>query len=117
MTESNIRVLALSGSLRRASYNTAALVAAQELAPTRMTIEIESLAAMPMFDEDTESAGLLPAVTRLAQRVAAADALLIATPSTTIPTQHLSRTRWTGCHERQSAPLPGSTYWPANRSL
>ncbi len=27
MTESNIRVLALSGSLRRASYNTAALVA------------------------------------------------------------------------------------------
>ncbi|WP_139813842.1 NAD(P)H-dependent oxidoreductase [Mycobacterium simiae] len=80
MTENNIRVLALSGSLRRASYNTAALVAAQELAPTRMTIEIESLAAMPMFDEDTESAGSLPAVTRLAQRVAAADALLIATP-------------------------------------
>ncbi|WP_301150582.1 NAD(P)H-dependent oxidoreductase [Mycobacterium simiae] len=80
MTENSIRVLGISGSLRRASHNTATLVAAQALAPARMTIDIESLAGVPMFNEDTESAGSPPAVIRLAQRVAAADALLLATP-------------------------------------
>ena len=34
-----MKVLGLSGSLRRGSFNTAALRAAQELAPAGMTIE------------------------------------------------------------------------------
>ena len=75
-----INVLAFSGSLRRGSFNTAALVAARELQPPGMAIEIADLAAVPLFNEDVEAAGWPEAVAELRRRVAAADALLIATP-------------------------------------
>jgi chromate reductase len=76
-----IRVLAISGSLRRGSFNTAALRAAVELAPEGMSIELFTLDGIPNFDEDTEAgAGPSEAVLRLRESVAAADALLIATP-------------------------------------
>jgi chromate reductase len=76
-----IRVLAISGSLRRGSFNTAALRAAVELAPEGMSIELFTLDSIPNFDEDTEAgAGPSEAVLRLRESVAAADALLIATP-------------------------------------
>lgn len=77
-----LRVLALPGSLRRASYNRALLVAAAALAPAGMTIEIADAPALPLFDEDLEQAtqGGPEAVRRLRAQVAAADGLLIATP-------------------------------------
>ncbi len=75
-----VHVLALSGSLRAGSYNTAALRAAAELAPAGMTVEIADLGNLPLFNGDVERAGWPPAALDLARRVAAADALLIATP-------------------------------------
>lgn len=75
-----LRVLALSGSLRAGSYNTAALRAAVELTPPGMTVEIAGLGGLPLFDEDAERAGWPAAALDLARRAAAADALLIATP-------------------------------------
>ncbi|MGK5519387.1 NADPH-dependent FMN reductase [Micromonospora sp. URMC 107] len=77
---SDFSVLAISGSLRDASYNTALIRAAQRLAPERLTIErYEGLGAIPPFNEDVEAEP--PAsVVDLRQRIAAADALLIATP-------------------------------------
>lgn len=75
-----LRVLALSGSLRRGSYNTATLRAAQELAPDGMTIDIAGIAAIPMFDQDVEHAGWPSTAVDLAADVTRADALLIATP-------------------------------------
>jgi chromate reductase len=75
-----IRVLAISGSLRRGSHNTAALRAAAGLAPDGMTIEVMTLHGIPNYDADLEAAGLPPEVVRLRQAIAAADALLIATP-------------------------------------
>ena len=76
-------VLALCGSLRRASSNRRLLRAAAELAPSGMLLVLEEeLAAIPLFNEDLESAsGEGPeAVRRLRARAAAADGLLIATP-------------------------------------
>jgi chromate reductase len=75
-----MRVLAISGSLRRGSYNTALLEAARELAPAGVAVELyDGLAAIPAFSEDLE--GEPPAeVLDLRERIAAADALLIATP-------------------------------------
>ncbi len=73
-----LRVLALSGSLRRGSYNTAALRAAQELAPNGMTIDIVDIAAIPMFDQDVEQTGWPYTALDLAANVTRADALLIA---------------------------------------
>lgn len=77
-----IRVLGISGSLRKKSFNTAALRAAQELAPPGMTIEIyEGLRDIPAYDDDVREASGYPApVQDLRDRIAAADAVLIATP-------------------------------------
>ena len=75
-----IRVLALSGSLRRASYNSAALRAAQSLAPEGVAVEIGDIAGLPLYNEDVNQQGLPPAVTALSDAVRAADAVLIATP-------------------------------------
>jgi chromate reductase len=75
-----LRVLGISGSLRKASYNTAALRAAQELAPADMTVETFDLAAIPIYNDDVRLQGFPPAVQELRQRIAAADALLFVTP-------------------------------------
>jgi chromate reductase len=75
-----IRVLAVSGSLRRESFNTAALRAAAELAPEGMDIEVVALHGIPNFDADVEAAGFPAEVAALREGIAAADALLIATP-------------------------------------
>ncbi len=76
-----IDVLAISGSLRRGSYNTALLRAAQELAPPGMTIDIASLEKLPLYNNDVErEEGFPPAVAELRSRAADADALLLATP-------------------------------------
>lgn len=78
---SRVHVLGISGSLRRRSYNTAALRAAGELMPDDMELEIADLGGVPMFNEDDESIGGFPdSVMVLRDQVANADALLIATP-------------------------------------
>lgn len=76
-------VLALSGSLRRGSYNSGLLAAAAELAPRGVTVEVErNLAEIPMFVEDLEQSpdGDPASVRGLRRRLATADGLLIATP-------------------------------------
>ena len=80
MTSSPLKVLALSGSLRAGSYNTAALRAAQELAPEGMSIEIASIADIPFYNGDVQAEGFPVSVTALTERIRAADALLIASP-------------------------------------
>jgi chromate reductase, NAD(P)H dehydrogenase (quinone) len=75
----SIDVVALAGSVRSGSYNKGLLRAAIELAPVNVTIEILDLTPVPLFNQDLEHA-LPPAVARLRNRVASADALLLATP-------------------------------------
>lgn len=76
-------VLGITGSLRRDSYNRRLLEAAGELVPPGIALHVaDSLGELPHFDEDLEraTAGGPPAVRRLRDRVATAEALLIATP-------------------------------------
>jgi chromate reductase len=81
MSDGTIQVLAISGSLRKASFNTALLRAAQELAPAGMSIQIYTdLASIPPYDDDIRLAGFPPVVAALRDRVRAADALIFATP-------------------------------------
>ncbi len=75
-----IRVLGVSGSLRRGSFNTAALRAAQELAPAGLAIEAFDIAPIPLYNEDVREKGFPPAVEEFRRRIKEADALLIATP-------------------------------------
>ena len=80
MTDSTLHVLAISGSLRRGSYNTALLRAAADMAPQSMKIDIYSIGDLPLYDADLEAAGNPDPVTRFREAVAEADALLLATP-------------------------------------
>jgi chromate reductase len=74
-----IRILGLAGSLRKASYNRAALRAAGTLLPAGATLEIFDLHGLPGFSEDDEKSP--PAkIVELKQRIRAADALLFSTP-------------------------------------
>lgn len=75
-----ITILGIAGSLRKGSYNRAALRAAQQLAPESARIEIFELdGGIPPFNQDEE--GNPPAkVTALKQAIRAADAILIVTP-------------------------------------
>src|SRR4051794_29120514 len=77
---SSIRVLGFSGSLRKGSFNTAALHAAAELAPAGMTVEVFDLAPIPLYNEDVYAKGFPPPVEDFRTRIRAADALLVATP-------------------------------------
>ena len=75
-----MKIIALSGALRRASYNTALLRAAIALAPEGVTFELRTLHGIPLYDGDVEAEGIPEAVTVLREDIRAADALLIGTP-------------------------------------
>jgi chromate reductase len=73
-------ILAISGSLRDESLNTALLRTARKLAPAGVEVELyERLDAIPAFCVDRE-ADLPEPVADLNRRIRAADALLVATP-------------------------------------
>jgi NAD(P)H-dependent FMN reductase len=74
------KIIGISGSLRKASFNTSLLRTAVELAPTGTAIEMASIRDIPLYDGDVEAAGVPAVVQALKDRIAAADGLLIATP-------------------------------------
>jgi chromate reductase, NAD(P)H dehydrogenase (quinone) len=80
MDDVPVHVLGFAGSLRRGSYNAGLLRAAGELLPVGMTLEIFDLASIPFYNADVQAAGFPPPVVDFKARIAAADALLIATP-------------------------------------
>jgi chromate reductase, NAD(P)H dehydrogenase (quinone) len=78
-----MKILAISGSLRLDSYNTALARAARDLAPPGVEVELyEGLARLPHYDQDLDrpDAAPPPAVRSLRERIEDADALLIVTP-------------------------------------
>jgi chromate reductase len=75
-----VKTLGIAGSLRKGSYNAAALRAAAELLPEGMTLDIADISQFPLYNEDVRQAGFPPPVQRLRDQIAAADALLFVTP-------------------------------------
>jgi chromate reductase len=77
-----VKILAISGSLRDESYNTALARAARDLAPDGVEIELyEGLGSLPLYSQDVDEGEDLPtAVEELRVRIEAADGLLIVTP-------------------------------------
>lgn len=74
------RIVGLSGSLRRQSYNSGLLRAAVEAMPEGATLEIGSIAEIPLYNYDVEVEGIPGPVASLKDRIAAADGLLLVTP-------------------------------------
>lgn len=76
-----LTLIGISGSLRRGSYNSAVLRAAAAAMPPESTLQIESIAGIPLYDGDVESASGVPeAVARLKDAIAAGDGLLLCSP-------------------------------------
>ncbi len=76
-----IKLLGISGSLRKQSFNTALLRAAQSQLGPDVTLDIATAHGIPLYDGDLEqSQGIPQAVTELKQRIIAADGVLLATP-------------------------------------
>ncbi len=81
MTHPTFTILGLAGSLRRESYNRALVRAAARLAPPGATVEtFERLGEIPPYNDDVRLRGMPDPVAELWQAIAAADAVLIATP-------------------------------------
>ena len=75
------KLVAISGSLRKGSFNTALLRAALNMAPEGVEIVEGSIHGIPLYDGDVEAeSGIPDAVTRLKDRVAEADGVLLFTP-------------------------------------
>jgi chromate reductase, NAD(P)H dehydrogenase (quinone) len=76
-----VRILGISGSLRRGSHNTSLLRAAADLLPPGVELEIyEGIRDLPPYDPDLDTRLGHPAVARLRKAIASADGVLIATP-------------------------------------
>ncbi len=75
-----MHILGISGSLRKDSFNTAALRACSGLLPDGVTMSVFDIAPISLYDEDVRAQGLPEVVQQLREQIRAADALLIATP-------------------------------------
>lgn len=74
-------IVGFSGSLRQGSFNSALLRAAAALMPEGSRLDMKSIADIPLYNGDDESAhGVPPAVAALKDAIAAADGLLVCTP-------------------------------------
>ena len=51
------RILGISGSLRRASFNAGLLRAAAELAPEGAEVDVQGIHGVPLYDADLEAEG------------------------------------------------------------
>ena len=74
-------ILAVSGSLRKASFNTGLMRAAETVAPDSVTLTGMTLHGIPLYDGDEEAArGLPDAVIAFKEAIAKSDGLLMVTP-------------------------------------
>jgi chromate reductase, NAD(P)H dehydrogenase (quinone) len=76
-----MKLIAISGALRKASTNTGLLRALRDLAPEDTDIEIVTLHGIPLYDGDLEKQSGKPQLVRdLDVRIRAADGVIISTP-------------------------------------
>ena len=104
-----MRILAISGSLRAASHNTALLRAAAEVAPAGVEVVLyDGLDRLPHYNEDHDTDDPHGEVQRLRDAIASADLVLISTPeyNGSVPGHLKTAVDWA------SRPFgPGSSLW------
>lgn len=75
-----INVLAISGSLRKGSYNTALLHAAAELSPPGVSFQFADFSTFPFYTDELKAHGFPPAVHEFREQIRASSAVVFATP-------------------------------------
>jgi chromate reductase len=101
-----MRILGISGSLRRDSHNTKLLRAAEELLPADVHFELyEELKAVPPYDEDDDADDSPVTAVQLREAIETADAVLFATPeyNGSVPGQLKNAVDWASRPHRISA--------------
>jgi chromate reductase, NAD(P)H dehydrogenase (quinone) len=101
-----MRILAISGSLRRGSHNTTLLRAAADLLPPSVELELfDGLKAVEPYDQDDDLGDGPAGAKRLREAIEAADAVLIATPeyNSSIPGQLKNAIDWASRPLRENA--------------
>jgi NAD(P)H-dependent FMN reductase len=73
-------LIGISGSLRKASFNTALLKTAITLAPDGVTFTSGTIEGIPLYNADVEKEGVPEAVQLLKDQIAAADGVILFTP-------------------------------------
>jgi len=79
-TSQTFTILGIPGSLRKGSFNRGLLRAAQQVAPDGVEIEIYDIGEIPLYNGDVEAQGIPSPIHDFAEKIRAADALLISTP-------------------------------------
>src|ERR1700676_3340685 len=105
-----MKILAISGSLRAASHNTALLRAAADLAPEGVEVELFGrLEQLPPYNEDRDTDTPPAEVARVREQIAAADGLLLSTPeyNGTLPGQMKHLVDWASRPYGQESSLWG----------
>ena len=101
-----MRILGISGSLRRESYNTKLLHAVEELLPDGIELDLyEELEQVPPYNEDRDTDDSPLAAVHLREAIARADAVLFATPeyNGSVPGQLKNAVDWASRPHRVSA--------------
>jgi chromate reductase, NAD(P)H dehydrogenase (quinone) len=75
-----MKIVAISGSSRKDSYNSALIQAALELKPEDMDIEILDIGKIPFYNDDEKVKEIPESVRVISDKISSADGLLIATP-------------------------------------
>lgn len=76
----DLKILALCGSLRKASFNRMTLNLVQEVAPKDLVFEEAVIRTLPFFDDDEFAKGFPPAAVVLREKIRAADGIFFACP-------------------------------------
>src|SRR6202051_2225235 len=75
------KLIGISGSLRRVSFNTALLRAAAQAMPDGSALVVQTLHGIPLYDGDVEASdGIPPAAVAMKEAIVAADGVLLVTP-------------------------------------
>ena len=76
-----VKILGISGSLRKGSFNTALLHAAAKLMPEGSELEVYTIEGIPLYNGDLEAEiGFPDSVKKLKDAISAADAVILASP-------------------------------------
>ncbi len=100
------KILGISGSLRKASFNTRLLNVAAGLVPDGVSLTAMTLEGIPLYNQDVEDGeGIPPAVTALKDAIRAADGVLMVTPeyNNSIPGVFKNAIDWASRPPRDSA--------------
>jgi chromate reductase len=79
-TNEEVRIVGISGSLRKASFNTALLKLLAEKSASPINIQVVTLNDIPLYNEDLDTATGVSAVNALKRLISSCDGVLISTP-------------------------------------